>query len=280
MRKTYYVNDQPLVSIVIPTLNSEKTLPLTLESIKKQTYKNIEIIIVDSYSKDNTIKIAKEYGARIVQTRGGLLWARYLGHKHVRGEIEVLLDSDQILSPDAIEQSVRKIKNGYDMLILEEKSYSPRTLLQWFFYFDRVHIHRIRDIHYIHGVLLARVYKYEIIDKAFINIVKRLPLDILYKLVSQDHALIYYEAWRARGYPKIDIIPNAVYHIEPASFKQLIRKFYRYGRTELNITYYYPELSRKISPRKINTSFEALISLILWMLKAVPYALGKFVARR
>ena len=40
--------DEPLVSIVIPTYNSEKTLPLCLESIKRQTYRNIEVIVVDS----------------------------------------------------------------------------------------------------------------------------------------------------------------------------------------------------------------------------------------
>jgi len=52
---------QPLISVIIPTYNSEKTLPLCLESIKRQTYKNIEVIIVDNFNVDRTVDIAKRY---------------------------------------------------------------------------------------------------------------------------------------------------------------------------------------------------------------------------
>jgi len=46
------MKDNPLVSVVIPTYNSEKTLAKCLESIKNQTYKNVELIVVDNYSRD------------------------------------------------------------------------------------------------------------------------------------------------------------------------------------------------------------------------------------
>ena len=267
--------DEPLVSIVIPTYNSEKTLPLCLESVKRQTYRNIEVIIVDSYSGDKTIEIAKKYSVRIIQTHGGLLWARYLGHLHAKGEIELLLDSDQILSSTAIERGVRTILKSYDMLILEENSYRPQTLIQWLFYFDRKHIHNIKDLHPIHGVLLARMYKREVLDKAFNNIRYKLPLQIMYKLVSQAHAIIYYESWKYTN--KVGILENAIYHIEPATLAQIARKFYRYGKTELTLSEHYPELSRgKRTPRKINIKPHSLISLALWLIKAVPYSLGRF----
>jgi len=55
----------PLVSITIPTLDSEKTLKITLESIKNQTFQDYEIIIVDSGSKDKTLEIAKQYTSKI-----------------------------------------------------------------------------------------------------------------------------------------------------------------------------------------------------------------------
>ena len=266
--------NKPLVSVVIPTYNSEKTLPLCLESVRRQTYKNIELIVVDSYSKDRTVKIASKYNARIILTHGGLLWARYLGHLHAKGEIELLLDSDQILNPTAIERGVRMILKGYDMLILEEKSYKPRTLTQWLFYFDREHVHSIRDLHPIHGVLLARMYKRKILNKAFNNIKRKLPPQIMYRLVSQDHAIIYYESWKYAE--KVGILRDAVYHIEPTTLTQVIKKFYRYGKTELTLSKYYPELSRgKKTPRKINMRPHSFISLALWLIKAVPYALGR-----
>jgi len=265
--------DEPLVSIVIPTYNSEKTLALCLESIKRQTYKNIEVIIVDSYSMDGTVDIARRNGAKVILTHGSLLWARYIGHLHAKGSIELLLDSDQILDPTAIERGVKMIKHGCDMVILEELSYRPSTFTQWLFYIDRRYVHKINDYNPLHGVLLARMYTKEVLDKAFERITRRLPMELLYRLVSQDHALIYYEAWMHSK--KLCILSNAVYHIEPKSLKSLIRKFYRYGKTELNLTKYYPELAKKRTPRKIRLRPEALVSLMLWSLKAVPYLIGK-----
>ena len=58
----YYMNiELPLVSVVIITYNSEKTILETLESIKNQTYKNLELIISDDCSKDNTVEICKQW---------------------------------------------------------------------------------------------------------------------------------------------------------------------------------------------------------------------------
>ena len=52
--------EQPLVSIVIPAYNNENTIIATLESIRNQSYKNIEIIIIDDNSKDKTLQLVTE----------------------------------------------------------------------------------------------------------------------------------------------------------------------------------------------------------------------------
>jgi len=166
-------------------------------------------------------------------------------------------------------------QGNHDALILEEKSYNPKTLTQWLFYFDRKYVHRIKDLHPIHGILLARMYKYEVLKKAFNDIKHKLSLQLMYKLVSQDHALIYYEVCRYTK--RIGILENAIYHIEPNSIVQVIRKFYRYGKTELNLSEYYPELARgKRAPRKISLRPESWLALTLWLLKAIPYAFGRY----
>ncbi|GBD33798.1 putative glycosyltransferase EpsJ [bacterium HR34] len=84
------------LSIIIPTLNEEKYLPKLLESIKKQTFKDYEIIVADAGSKDKTVEIAKKYGCKIV--KGGLpAQGRNNGAKHAQGELLLFLDADSIL---------------------------------------------------------------------------------------------------------------------------------------------------------------------------------------
>jgi len=118
--------NQPLVSIIIPTYNSASTLARTLESVKKQTYSNIEVSIVDSHSTDETKIIAQRYGTAVYETNWKLLGARKMGAEKARGEYVLLLDSDQILKSDAIARAVEKIeKENLDMLFLGERSYNP-----------------------------------------------------------------------------------------------------------------------------------------------------------
>lgn len=261
---------------MIPTYNSERTIAHSILSVKRQTYDNIEVIVVDSYSKDRTVEIAKALGARVVRTKGALLWARYIGHLHTRGEYELLLDSDQILVRDAIERAVGEAKKGYDMLIMEEYSYRPRTLLQWLIYLDKRHVHRIRDLHPLHGVLLARFYRRDLLDKAFKSIKQRLPLRTMFTHVPLDHALIYYEAYRCGGRP--GFLPDAIYHMESPTLGAFIRKAYRFGRLELDLARYYPELGLgKKTPRKIYPHPDSLASITLWIIKAIPYSIGRLV---
>ncbi|MBN1503131.1 glycosyltransferase [Candidatus Woesearchaeota archaeon] len=85
-----------MLSIIIPTLNEEKYLPILLTSIKNQSFKDYEIIVSDNFSKDKTRLIAKKYGCRVID--GGLpAKARNEGAKNARGEFLLFLDADTIL---------------------------------------------------------------------------------------------------------------------------------------------------------------------------------------
>jgi len=102
------------LSIVIPTKNEEKLLPVLLESIKKQTFKDYEVIVADNKSQDRTLEIAREYGCRVV--RGGLPGkARNAGAKFAKGNIILFLDADtrlpgkNFLQPSLDEFNERKL---------------------------------------------------------------------------------------------------------------------------------------------------------------------------
>jgi len=103
---------QKLVSVIIPAYNIEKYISQTIESVICQTYKNIEIIIVNDGSTDNTDKIIQEYGKkdeRIViynQLNKGLSAARNSGFKIAKGDYFCLIDGDDIMLPEKIESQI------------------------------------------------------------------------------------------------------------------------------------------------------------------------------
>ena len=101
---------KPFISIIIPTLNEEGYIENCLKSIKRQSYKNYEIIVVDGGSKDNTVKIAKKYADKVLtDRRKGPAIARNVGAKHAKGEILIFSDADVIFPKG----SLRKIKKEF-----------------------------------------------------------------------------------------------------------------------------------------------------------------------
>lgn len=90
-------DNPPRISFCIPTLNNEDTLDKCLNSIVNQDYPDFEIIIVDGYSKDKTIEIAKRYTDKIYFDEGMLGSARQTSIEHSTGQILALFDSDIII---------------------------------------------------------------------------------------------------------------------------------------------------------------------------------------
>jgi len=98
-----------MLSIIIPAFNEEKYLPRLLDSIKKQTYKNYEIIIADADSKDNTRKIAKRYGCKII--KGGIpAVGRNSGAKAAKGDMLLFMDADSVIREKFLESALNEIK--------------------------------------------------------------------------------------------------------------------------------------------------------------------------
>ncbi|NJE06987.1 glycosyltransferase [Thermococcus sp. M39] len=118
------MNGQPLVSVIIPTYNSEKTIGRCLESIKNQTYKNIEIIVVDSFSQDKTVEICKKYNAKVIQIKSERTKAKNVGLKDANGKYVLFIDSDMELTSNVIEECVILIESDPKIggIIIPERS--------------------------------------------------------------------------------------------------------------------------------------------------------------
>jgi glycosyltransferase involved in cell wall biosynthesis len=112
------MSENPLVSIIVPTYNSQNTLGKCLTSIRDQTYKNIQTIVVDNGSTDRTVEIARQYGAE-VHILVGVERSRQInyGVKMARGKYVYRVDSDFILDPIIVEEATRKCEDeGYDAI--------------------------------------------------------------------------------------------------------------------------------------------------------------------
>lgn len=99
---------KPLVSIIIPSYNSSQFIKRCLDSIKAQTYKNIELIVVDKGSKDGTLNIAKKYTSNIF-IHGLERAAQFnFGAKIAKGKYLYRVDSDFVLEKEVVEECVEK----------------------------------------------------------------------------------------------------------------------------------------------------------------------------
>ena len=115
---------EPKISIIVPVYNVEQYLPQCIESIINQTYQNLQIILVDDGSPDNSGRICDEYAEKdlrikvIHKENGGVGSARNEGINYALGEYIYFVDADDYLESELIDICMNTIIKQYpDMLI-------------------------------------------------------------------------------------------------------------------------------------------------------------------
>jgi len=115
------------VSIIIPARNEEKNISILLASLQKQSYKPLEILVVDDYSHDQTARIAREYGATVIQVQKddrewfGKAAACWYGTQSAAGDTFLFLDAD-IFFPNS-NSLARMIANFKEETVLSIQPY-------------------------------------------------------------------------------------------------------------------------------------------------------------
>lgn len=129
---------KPLVSVIVAAYNEEKNITRLLKSVKKQTYKNTEAIVVDDGSTDNTAKLAKKYTKNVyIRKHAERSVQRNFGVSKAKGKYVLILDADMELSPGVIESCVETAeKNSLKLLIIPEKTIT-RTFMSKIRAFER-----------------------------------------------------------------------------------------------------------------------------------------------
>lgn len=263
---------QSLVTINIPTYNSAKTLVEALESIKSQTYPHIELIVSDGYSKDETLTIAKRYGATI-QFVGKLGDARYQNYKKTRGKYLFSVDSDQVLDPHVVSECVKLCEEkGYDGVTIREQSLITKgTFLEKLIAFDKWLIDKTHADDAVFGTACPRFFRKSVFDR--IQWPKGLSVfddTILYVQLVKIGARITY------------LSAASVRHHEVTSWLAFMKKFFRYGKGYFGALKTQPgTIAAHSLPRRSYFSSAALSKphyffglLLLYVVKVVSAGLG------
>lgn len=105
-----------MISVIIPVYNAEETIIETLNSVFAQTYKDVEVIVVNDGSTDNTLNVLENYpkSIKVLSTENkGVSHARSLGFEHAKGDYIQYLDADDLLMPEKIEIQLMALIDCY-----------------------------------------------------------------------------------------------------------------------------------------------------------------------
>ena len=152
----------PLVSVVIPVYNREKTLDVCLGSAISQSYRNIEIIVVNDGSSDGSKSIIEKYAAedsRVVLIdkagEGKLMQVRKIGIEAARGKYIQYLDSDDTLREGAIDCLVNKAESTHADIVVAPFFYCEDGILQKSLFFD---FEELSGVNYLKGVMMWKAH--------------------------------------------------------------------------------------------------------------------------
>lgn len=125
----------PLISIIMPMYNVEKYIEKALDSLQKQTYKNLEILIINDGSTDNSLNIANTYANKdnrikiLSKTNGGVSSARNLGLKVSTGEYITFVDPDDWVEDNYVEHLYNiLIENEAELSLCSFISHKPKRI--------------------------------------------------------------------------------------------------------------------------------------------------------
>lgn len=172
-----------MISIIIPAYNHAQELPKTTQALLLQDYKDIEIIVVNDGSRDDTLAVLQQYGNRITvfsQENKGAPAARNLGFEHSKGEYVLFCDADLQFKPYALSTLVQALETH------PEHSYAYYTF--WWgkklFKGQPFDAQRLKREPYIHTSALIRREHFPGFDE---NIKKFQDWDLWLTMLSQGH---------------------------------------------------------------------------------------------
>jgi len=162
VKRTFQLIKRPRVVLIIPARNEEKTIEKVIKAGKKSKYVT-DILVVDSFSTDRTVRIAKEAGAKVIKQeskKSGKGGAIYTGIKRASGEVLVFMDADiENVRPDMINKLVKPIIKGEaDHVVAKFKRKMGRVTLLTAKPLLNLYFPEIKLSQHLSGLFAARAY--------------------------------------------------------------------------------------------------------------------------
>ena len=204
--------NQGLVSIIVPVYKAEKYIHQCIDSLLAQTYKNIEVILVDDGSPDNCGKICDEYAAKdcrvkvIHQQNGGVSVARQTGIDHATGEYSIHADPDDWVELNMIEELVAKaVADNVDMVICDFYRESKS---------DRIHVCQNLGDDLSASAVLRKILSQQLHGSCWNKLVNRSRIEGI-GFTPEDLCILEDELYNIRILArkiKVSYLPKALYH--------------------------------------------------------------------
>lgn len=205
---------QPLVSIIIACKNTAEHIAACLDSVQAQTYKRIELVIVDNFSDDGTYEIAQKYTRQVYQIGPERSTQFNYGFSKSGGELIYRIGPDYVLECDLVQKCVNKIAEGYDALALHNRSVGD-SIWARVRYLER---ESYRNDKSIVAVRFMKREVFESVGRFDESLVAGEDFDLHNRIVKAGYKWAH-----------VDAVEN---HIgEPKSLVDVWRKFFYYGRT-------------------------------------------------
>ena len=130
----------PRISIIIPVLNEEACILRVLQFLTKNSQPNNieEILVIDGGSKDNTVKIIKEYGVTVIKSPRGRAKQMNFGAKNAKGDILYFLHVDTLPPRHFDESILQAVSDGHEVGCFQMRFDSDSRFLKFFAWFSRI----------------------------------------------------------------------------------------------------------------------------------------------
>lgn len=212
------VKISPLVSVIVTTKNEEKNIKNCLRSIKDQTFKNIELIVVDNFSEDKTVEIAKKYTIKVYSKGPERSSQRNFGAKVASGEYLLYPDADMILDSDLVDKCLNLCLKGADAIVLPVLPDPSKLNNFW---------------------IKCRMLEQKMLLDDMVNVGPRfIDRSIFLSVGGYDETIVAWEDYDLHnrllksGCRVVSLQDSALWHLgEALSLREIVVRMVRYGKT-------------------------------------------------